>query len=373
MPTLNRWASWRNRLLARPDIRRRLQRFPLTRPTARRRAAELFSINAGFINSQVLAACLELDLLEHLSGENRTTAELAETLDPDLDKDRLARLLESATELGLTERRPRQTWGLGAQGAILRSDPGLLAMSLHHRALYEDLIDPVALLRKPAQRTQLAALWPYAASSQPGSLSAEETQRYTQLMADSQRMIAEQVLDAYDFSKHRSVLDIGGGSGTFLTALAGAHADLSLTLLDLPAVITHSETALNRQELSDRITRVGGDFFQDQLPSGHDLITLVRIAHDHDDEPVQQLLRRIFEALPPDGTLLIAEPMLGRHDRKGLVGNYFRFYLMAMGSGRPRSPRELRKMLREAGFRKLRQHRTDLPMICGAVSGRKPA
>lgn len=246
-------------------------------------------------------------------------------------------------------------------------------MSLHHRALYEDLTDPVALLRKDPPTTRLSALWPYAGSDQPGSLSVEETKRYTRLMAASQRMIAEQVLDAYDFSKHESVLDIGGGSGAFLTAVAAAHENLSLTLLDLPAVIRHSEAALNRQELSDRITRVGGDFFRDELPTGHDLVTLVRIVHDHDDEPVRKLLRRIFKALPPGGTLLIAEPMAGRHDRHGLVGNYFRFYLMAMGSGRPRSPSELKKMLRATGFRKLRRHRTDLPMICGAVSGRKPA
>ncbi|MEM1412409.1 MAG: methyltransferase [Pseudomonadota bacterium] len=370
MATLNRWAGWRNRLLSQHDLRRRLQRFPLTRPTARRRAADLFAVNAGFINSQVLAACLELDLLERLSDQAATAEQLAGELE--LDALRLTRLLEASAELGLLERRRRDHWGLGAQGAVLRSDPGMMAMSLHHRALYTDLSEPVALLRNPPPSTQLAKLWPYAGTNQPEDLPAKATERYTKLMADSQRMVAEQILDAYDFGRHRSVLDLGGGSGAFLTAVAKAHPEPALTLLDLPAVIPHSEAALNRQELSSRVTRVGGDFFRDPLPQGHDLMTLVRIVHDHDDEPIRGLLARIFEALPPGGTLLIAEPMLGRHDRGGQVGNYFRFYLMAMGSGRPRSKRELGRMLKTAGFRRVRNHGTDVPLICSVISARKP-
>ncbi len=101
-------------------------------------------------------------------------------------------------------------------------------------------------------------------------------------------------------------------------------------------------------------------------------MSLVRILHDHDDGPAAQLLARTFEALPPGGTVLVAEPMLGRHDQGGLVGNYFRFYLMAMGSGRPRGYRELKQMLRTAGFTRVRRHRTDVPLICSVVSARKP-
>lgn len=369
MATLDRWAEWRNRLLASHRVRRRLQRIPLTRPTARRRAAELFAANAGFINSQVLAACLELELLQRLQRRPRDAVALADDLS--LDPDRLERLLEAAAELDLLERRPGRRWGLGPQGAVLLSDPGLLAMSLHHRALYDDLRDPVALLRAEPPPTRLAALWPYADAERPESLAAGDTERYTRLMAASQRMIAEQVLGAYDFDRHEALVDIGGGSGAFLAAVANAHPGLRLTLMDLPAVLPHARAALREGGLEERISLVGGNFHRDDPPPGHDLATLVRIVHDHDDEPSQALLRRVHDALPPGGTLLVAEPMLGRHDPQGLLGNYFRFYLMAMGSGRPRSPRELRRMLKKAGFGRIRQHATDLPLICGVVSARK--
>lgn len=363
-------AAWRNRLLADTAFRARIQRWPFARRIARRRARDLFSINVGFINSQVLAALLELKLLDRLNDGPASSDTLARELD--LDATRLERLLEAGAVLDLTEPRSRGRWGLGPQGAVLASDPGLLAMSLHHRALYADLAEPVQLLREAPPATELSRLWPYAVSGQPQAIGPEETERYTELMAASQRMIAEQVLGAFDFSPFRRLLDIGGGSGAFLAAVGEAHPELGLGLFDLPGVIPHARDRLEAAGLVGRMTLHGGNFHEDPLPAGYDLVSLVRIVHDHDDDPVQNLLEKVFEALPPGGTVLVAEPLTGKSDRNGLVGNYFRFYLMAMGSGRPRTRRELRQALKTAGFRRIRGHRTDIPLICSVLSARKP-
>ncbi|MEE4172792.1 MAG: methyltransferase [Xanthomonadales bacterium] len=377
-PLPDRIAAWRNRLLADTAFRGKLQRLPFGRGIARRRARALFAINVGFINSQVLAALLELDLLERLASGPASAEELARELagEPDggqtLDPLRLERLLEAGAELDLTEPRRKSRWGLGSQGAVLASDPGLLAMSLHHRALYTDLADPVALLRQDPPPTELSRLWPYAVTDQPQAIEAQDTKRYTALMAASQRMIAEQVLGAFDFSPFDRLLDVGGGSGAFLAAVGKAHADLSLGLFDLPGVIPHAAENLEAAGLGPRLALHGGNFHEDALPTGYDLISLVRIVHDHDDDPARQLLEKAFEALPPGGTLLLAEPLTGRGDRDGLVGNYFRFYLMAMGSGRPRTARELRRTLKKTGFHRIRHHRTDIPLICSVLSARKP-
>jgi demethylspheroidene O-methyltransferase len=366
----DRIAAWRNRLLADTEFRSRLQKLPFGRRIARRRAQSLFAINVGFINSQVLAALLELDLLNRLVSGPVATGTLAAELN--LDATRLERLLEAGAELDLTEARRKGRWGLGAQGAVLASDPGLLAMSLHHRAFYRDLVDPVALLRPAAPPTEMSQLWPYADSDEPAAIGTDDTQRYTQLMADSQRMIAEQVLGAFDFSAFERLLDIGGGSGAFLAAVGAAYPDLELGLFDLPGVVPHALDRLASAGLEGRLELHGGNFHEDPLPGGFDLISLVRIVHDHDDEPVERLLARVHDVLPPGGTLLLAEPMTGKGDRDGLVGNYFRFYLMAMGSGRPRTPKELRSALRKAGFERIRRHGTDIPLICSVMSARKP-
>ena len=111
----------------------------------------------------------------------------------------------------------------------------------------------------------------------------------------------------------------------------------------------------------------GGNFLTDALPQGHDLITLIRVLHDHDDSPAMQLLRNIRAALPPGGRLLIAEPMAETPGAEPAGDGYFGMYLWAMGSGRPRSMREIAAMLRAAGFRTSKRVPTPLPLTVSAI------
>jgi demethylspheroidene O-methyltransferase len=165
-------------------------------------------------------------------------------------------------------------------------------------------------------------------------------------------------------------MDVGGGHGVFLAA-AGARAPrLKLTLFDLPAVAAGARERLAREGLADRAEVLSGDFLSEALPEGADLITLVRILHDHDDAGVTRLLRAAREALPPGGALLVAEPMSAapRPDRVGDV--YFAFYLLAMGRGRARTPAEIAAMLRDAGFGSVRSLRTRTPFLLRALLAR---
>ncbi len=102
---------------------------------------------------------------------------------------------------------------------------------------------------------------------------------------------------------------------------------------------------------------------RDDLPEGADVISLVRVLHDHDDEPVKALLRAAYRALPEGGRLLIAEPMAGTRGAEAIGDTYFGMYLWAMGSGRPRTADELSAMTREAGFSQCREHRTAMPLL----------
>jgi demethylspheroidene O-methyltransferase len=107
---------------------------------------------------------------------------------------------------------------------------------------------------------------------------------------------------------------------------------------------------------------VPGDFSRDSLPVGADLITFVRVLHDHDDSRVERMLRAAYEALPPGGRLLVAEPMAGTAGATRMGDAYFGLYLWAMGSGRPRTAAELSAMLRAAGFSRIRCRPTRIPL-----------
>lgn len=366
----DRLRGWRERLTASPGFRAWAARFPLTRPLARRRARALFDLCAGFVYSQVLAACVRLRLFDLLAEGPLAEAALAERLG--LGAEAAERLLRAAAALDLVLRRDDGRWALGPLGAAMIGNPGIAAMVEHHALLYADLADPVALLRRPRGGTALGGYWAYAGAAEPGALGAERLAAYTALMAASQPMVAAEVIGAYRFAGHRAILDVGGGSGAFLAAVAAAAPEARLTVFDLPPVAEAARQRFARLRLDHRAGAVGGDFTAEPLPAGHDLVSFVRVLHDHDDEVVRRLLARARAALPPGGVLLIAEPMAGTAGAEPAGDAYFGFYLLAMGRGRPRRPGEYLALLAEAGFVRARLLPTRTPLLARVIRAEAP-
>lgn len=351
---------WRDRLLASRRFHRWAARFPLTRPIARRRAGALFDLCAGYVYAQVLAACVELGVFPILADGPLSTAELSGRLA--LPRGSTERLMVAAVSLGLIERRGAGRFGLGVLGAASLGNPGIAAMVEHGAVLYRDLADPVALLRRGrGDTTDLAGFWPYAGTTPDPTPDA--VRPYSRLMAASQPLVAEHILDAYPLARHGALLDVGGGDGTFLAAAAERHRGLRLVLFDLPAVADLARARFDRDGLADRATAIGGSFLDDPLPTGCDVATLIRVIHDHDDAPALRILRAVRAALPPGGTLLLAEPMSGVAGAERVGDAYFAFYLMAMGSGRARSAAELTELLLTAGFASVRLRPTPIPLM----------
>jgi len=361
----DRLRALREGLTASPRFRLWAARFPLTRPFARRRARALFDLCAGFVYSQVLAACVRLRLFALLEAGPVPESTLAAQLD--LPPEGAQRLLRAAAALDLVLQRDDGRWALGKLGAAMIGNPGIAAMVEHHALLYADLADPVALLRRPRGGTALSGYWAYAGADSPAALAARQTGDYTALMAASQPMVAAEVIGAHDFARHRAILDIGGGSGAFLAAVAEAAPESRLTAFDLPAVAEQARARFARLRIESRAGAVGGDFRADALPAGHDLVTFIRVLHDHDDDVVRALLGRARAALPPGGTVLIAEPMSGTAGAEPAGDAYFGFYLLAMGSGRPRQPAEYLAFLAEAGFVHPRLVRTQTPLLARVI------
>jgi demethylspheroidene O-methyltransferase len=342
----------RNRLLTDPKFIAFSQRFPLTRFVARRKSLELFDLLAGFAYSQVLFACVELKIFDHVG---RTISEIAAKLG--LTESKTNTLVRAAIAIGLLDL-DRNKIILGPHGAALVAQPWIMRFIEHHKHFYRDLEDPVALLKGNFAPGGLREYWAYDDPSKDRSA-------YSALMAASQKAVSEQILDAYDFSKHKTVLDVGGGTGAFLKALGTRHPGLSLNVFDLPSV-TGDDAG---------ITRFKGDFRQNLLPLNNDLLpvkmdlaTVVRVLHDHDDDVVLQLLGNIRKACAKDTTLLIAEPFSGNPSTATVTDAYFNMYFAAMGQGRTRSPEEIEGLAAEAGFNQMRIWPTNMPLITGVLT-----
>jgi demethylspheroidene O-methyltransferase len=360
-PVSEVWLAWRDKMLASARFQNFAAKFPLTRPVARREARALFDLCAGFVYAQTLSACIELDLFEILAPGPLSVEALAARCAMPIASMRI--LLKAAASLRLLSPSQRgKTYRLGVLGAALRGNPGIAAMVAHHAMFYADVANPVALLRGETE-TKLSKFWPYR--GEKGEAAA-----YSALMAASQPMIAEEVLAAYDFSRHGTVLDVGGGDGSFLIRLAAQSPKPALQLFDLPEVAAQARSRFAAAGLAGRATAFGGDFHTESLPAGADIITLVRVLHDHDDASALAVLRAARAALPEDGTLLIAEPMAGTKGAAPIGDAYFGFYLLAMGSGKARLPEEIDALLAEAGFGGVKQIPTSQPMLTGLMTAR---
>ncbi len=361
MTIKDRWLALRDRLLASEGFHRFAAWFPLTRPIARKEAKALFDLVAGFVYSQILYACVKLNLFEILSAGPQSEKSLADRLG--LSSDAMTRLLMAAESLRLVERRRDDQWGLGMLGGVLVGNTAVTALVHHHATLYADLRDPVALL-KGETTPNLSGYWPYAdeQASSPTLLSAERVREYSELMSASQPLVASEILSAFPFSQHRRLMDVGGGQGTFLMAAAQRFPNLELMLFDLPGVAELAQENFRRIGLSDRAIAHGGSFFETPLPTGADVASLIRVLYDHDDHRALAILKAVRAALPAGGKLLVAEPMSGTKGAESMGDAYFGFYLLAMGKGRSRSADRLMALIREAGFRDPKLVPTRLPL-----------
>lgn len=358
---MDRIKDFRSGLYANPRFQQICSVLPITRPIAKAKAAAVFDLCAGFVYSQVLYTCVKLDVLSLLQNKALNVGDASKLFG--LPPEGTERLFRAAVALDILEERSQFRFGLGPVGAAVLGSPGLQGMIAHHRHLYQDLSRPLDLLNNRSTTTELANYWAYSRASADTPRPPQYVKDYSALMSQTLDMIADEIMRAYPMSRHRRILDVGGGDGAFLAAVGARLKSTDLMLFDLPPVARLASARFTAA--GQNIEICGGNMFEDDWPKGADLITLVRVALDHDDEAVLRLYAKARKALKPGATLLIAEPMA---DVPKVGDAYFGMYLWAMGSGRARTTVEHKRFLRAAGFQKVRTVRTNQPVLVRIVS-----
>jgi len=254
------WIKRRNRVFGNPRFQYWAARLPLIRWLARSRANAAFDLLAGFAYSQVLYASVKGGLLAALEAGPVSVSTVAQRMA--LSEAAALTLLRAARALKLAQEPAPDHWMLGEQGVIFAANPGVQAMVRHHRLLYTDLADPIALLQKDRREpTALSQFWTYAGALHGASERGEQTAEYSALMAASQHFVADEVLASMSFKGVKRLLDVGGGHGAFLTAIGSAHTHLDLGLFDLPEVVATGAPMLAAAVGEARVTAHPGNFF----------------------------------------------------------------------------------------------------------------
>ncbi|BCL32515.1 methyltransferase [Streptomyces aurantiacus] len=191
-------------------------------------------------------------------------------------------------------------------------------------------------------------------------------------MGDASKKAFAQILDRYDFSGVRHVIDIGGGDGTNSIELARRYPQLEVTVFDQESVTQIAAQRTEDAELSKRMHFRPGDLFTDPLPEGADAVMFFHIFEIWSLERNTQLLRKCYDALPPGGVCLVYNFVSNDEGTGsmsgGLVSPYF--LTLASGEGMTYAPRDMDKAIRDAGFSRVERY-DDLGFSHSLVVGHK--
>ncbi|TYB69635.1 methyltransferase [Nonomuraea sp. PA05] len=214
----------------------------------------------------------------------------------------------------------------------------------------------------PAWETVFGApYWDHLAANPELSAS------FDAMMATGADYVAD-LVEGYDWSRARHVVDVGGGSGVFVAEVLRAHPEVRATLVDLPGTVERGRRYLAGLGLEGRCSFAGQSFFE-PLPAGGDVYVLKRVVHDWGDDEARRILRRCGEAAGPDGRVVVIET----GDDPAMVAE-MSLRMLVLSGGRERSVDGYRALVEEAGLGVAGVRRTPLGhVIIEARAGRATA
>jgi len=169
-------------------------------------------------------------------------------------------------------------------------------------------------------------------------------------MTGLSRINFEALAEKFDFSRYRTLCDVGGATGLLCIEVAKKHPRIECISFDLPPVEPVAKKHISAAGLSDRIRIASGDFFQDPLPKA-DLITMGMILHDWNLEKKMQLIRAVYDALAPGGAFIAVEALIDDARRENVFGLLMSLnMLIEFGEAFDYSGADFQKWCRQIGF-----------------------
>jgi SAM-dependent methyltransferase len=254
----------------------------------------IFQVANGFMAAKHLFVANEVGLFEALGEAPATLDDLAHHTG--IPRRTLRILADAMVALGFLERQGDQYQNTAVASTFLsgRTPTDLRpALRYWNQLNYQRWTQLEAVVR-----TGQAVFGEFA-------FTPEEQQLYTEGVDAITAGTARALATTYDFARHRRVLDLGGGTGSFLLAVLRQHPHVEATLFDVPAVAALARQRLAGSPVATRLRIVEGDFFTDPLPEDHDAILLAKVCHNFLPERNRALLGRVRACAPEGARLLL--------------------------------------------------------------------
>lgn len=300
----------------------------------------LLELARGFQTSRVVLTAAELDLFTRLDESTATPDELARELD--LDTRAATRLLDCLVTLGLLSKK---------DGRYHNTGEGSLGSSRHAETVRPLLLHMSHLWHNWSQLTESVREGTNPRRRRVTEQGSETLKSFIGAMHAIGRPLSREIAEFYDLGRFHTLLDIGGGSGTYTISFLEQNPHLRAMLFDLPDVIAMARNRLEEQGLLNRVTLVAGDFYDDALPPGSDVALLSAIIHQNSKDQNAGLFRKIHRALLPGGVLLIRDYLMDEERTYPPPGALFALnMLVATEGGDTYTFPEVETLLIDAGF-----------------------
>jgi predicted O-methyltransferase YrrM len=302
----------------------------------------------GFQVSQALHVVVRLGIADILRDGPQSNAQLAALTGSDASA--LGRVMRFLVANGIFDEPSPDRFALNTLGAALRTD---IPESI---AAWAGLYPQEAVWRAWGYLEYTVRTGETAYDHVHGMGRFEHLQRLPEQAAEFQAAMSSGVaaggqalVDAYDFSGVRRVMDVGGGSGSQLAILLKAYPHLTGVLFDLPEMVATAKPVLEAAGILDRCEMIGGDFFT-SVPAGADVYILRRVIHDWDDARSVDILRQCRKAMNPGSRLLVIEQRIASDPHAALLVRRMDIQMLVATGGKERTDGEYAELFEKSGF-----------------------
>lgn len=177
----------------------------------------------------------------------------------------------------------------------------------------------------------------------------EATKQFNEAMTSFSSHELEPIINAYDFSQIKTVVDVGGGHGALLAEILKINPEMQGKLFDLRAADEAAISIMEGQGVRDRCELIPGNFFQ-SVPGGGDAYILKRVIHDWDDDNAVTILKVCHKAMSGKSSLLIMERVIPKGNEPSF-GKLVDISMLTLSGGLERSEHEFRVIFERAGFK----------------------
>lgn len=307
---------------------------------------QVLHLSMGYADARALWVVAELGIADLIGDGERSVEELASSAN--VLAEPLYRVLRLAASCGVVRETDPRRFALAALGRLLRSDDPdsmrdwvrMTGGPIHDS--FRDVLDSVRTGAPVFEQVLGAPLYQYM-GKHPAHAAT-----FNAAMVTYSSHAARALVETYDFSRVRKVVDVGAGPGAMLMGVLETNPHLTGTLFDLPHVADLARREISRKGLAGRCEIAGGDFME-AVPAGADCYVLSSIIHNWDDARAVRILRNCRQAMAPGGRVLVVEMLIPEGNDRHFGKPTDMVMLVALG-GSERTRAQYASLMSQAGL-----------------------